>query len=135
MFIQDVADKLNGCQYGDVTTVEYDAILKEHGIVVVFGYSDDLAELRGAIYDEVGGTIYLKDGKLLRSECDDTDCPYFQRELETARTIEPIWCGDNGWDWSYETDIPHATFEIYEDEDKYCLGIVFKLDDIFNEEQ
>ena len=31
--------------------------------------------------------------------------------------------------WVYKTDIPHATFLIHDDDEKYCRGIVFRLAD------
>lgn len=34
-----------------------------------------------------------------------------------------------GYSWIYQTDIPHATFEIVEGDDPYCRGIVFALAD------
>ena len=32
--------------------------------------------------------------------------------------------------WTYETNIPHAEFVMYEDGDPYCRGIVFSMDSI-----
>lgn len=32
--------------------------------------------------------------------------------------------------WTYETDIPHETFVIYNDGEPYCRGIVFSVDDV-----
>ena len=37
--------------------------------------------------------------------------------------------------WSYLTDIPHKTFDIMEDGEIYCRGIVFSLDDLGEEEK
>lgn len=45
---------LNGREYGDEITREEEAMAKAHGLVVVFGYSDDNMEFCGAITDEVG---------------------------------------------------------------------------------
>lgn len=99
---------------------------------MIFGYSDDTAELRGAIYDEVscykGGTIYFDNGDLLKNECDDRSCPYYQRLKLNAKTIKIIWDKD-GYIWAYETKIPHATFDILDcsGDDKFCRGIVFDI--------
>ncbi len=30
----------------------------------------------------------------------------------------------------YNTNIPHVTFDVMENNDKYCKGIVFKLSDL-----
>lgn len=32
--------------------------------------------------------------------------------------------------WTYETEIPHEIFMIYEGRQPYCRGIVFKLEDV-----
>ena len=58
-------------------------------------------------------------------------------EFENSKCIEAFWCNDEIRDelgeiitWTYETDIPHETFMIYEDGDSYCRGIVFSINDI-----
>ena len=109
--LKEFADKLNGRQYLNELTKELEAYAKENGIVVVFGQSDDLLELRGAIDDEFGcydgGTFYIGCGK-----------------------VEAVWCPKNtDYSWGYKTDIPHETFDIMEDDEPYCKGIVFYLKD------
>ena len=106
---------------------------KEKGIVIVYGASDDLMEFDGAIYDEIevyeGGIAYLTKDGLFENKCGDAYCPYAEKEQEKCKTITAIW--DNGeWDWSYQTYIPHETFEMYDNEEKYCLGIVFYKKDL-----
>ena len=99
---------------------------KEKDIVIVYGSSDDLMELDGAIYDEFGcydgGTCFLdKDGVFERCRC---DCKYSQQALKKCKNIICIWDNEE-WTWTYKTDIPHENFEMYDDDEKYCLGIVF----------
>lgn len=127
--------KLTGREYGDEITKEEEAAAKAAGLVVVFGYSDDNVELRGAIHDEVGAcegaTLYLTTSGLLKNECDDDDCPHFAREKAKAQTITAHWSGDEQeFAWTFKTDIPHTTFEIMDGEDKFCRGIVFALKDV-----
>lgn len=123
---KELAEKLNGRQYGDsFKDVLEDA--KASGLVIVTGASDDLMEFDGAIVDEGGcfdgGKVYFdKDG-------------VSQDGTERANVIEAIWCGGTNVDgcqatWSYKTDIPHETFEIWEDEELYCIGLVFSIEDI-----
>ena len=106
---------------------------KGDGLVIVFGASDDLMEFEGAINDEIGvcegGDVQLdQSGVLDRSRCEDDDevADYVLR-LRTAKTIKALWCAEPGYSWTYETSIPHATFEIVEDGEPYCRGIVFEL--------
>jgi len=130
----EAAAALNGCWYGNEVSREMEAALKADGLVAVFGASDDLMELRGAISDEVGcydgGTAYLNGSGLLVNDCDNDRCPHFERVKEAAKTIEAIWSpeGEN-LSWVYRTALPHSTFEVVEDGEPYCRGIVFLLSD------
>ena len=134
MNIQEVAEKLNGVQYGEegkILTLEYCKELHREGIVVVRGYSDDLVEFDGAISDELGAyDHYLNSKGLIHNECEDP-CPYFEKIMKEAKYyIKPVWCENPEYAWAYDTNIPHVTFDVMEDEDKYCRGIVFKLFDL-----
>lgn len=79
---KDAADALNGNEYRQEGSRELFAAMKAAGLVAVFGASDDLAELRGAINDEIGGfgglTIYLTPAGLLTNDCDNDQCPHFE---------------------------------------------------------
>lgn len=104
------------------------------GLVVVYGESDDLMEFAGAISDEIGcydgGTAYLNNVGLLQNDCDNDECPHFEKMKDKAATITAMWCEEAGYSWTYETAIPHETFEIVEDGNTYCRGIVFSLADV-----
>lgn len=128
---QELAARLSGREYTKETTKADEREAEESGLVIVVGAGDDLMEFRGAIYDETGmyggGTVYLTSAGLLTSACNEGDeCPYFKKLLPLAATIEAKWDTD-GYTWVYETAIPHATFEVVEDGEKYCRGIVFAL--------
>ena len=135
---------LDGRERGKEISKEEQKAAKESGLVVVFGASDDLMEFDGAIYNEVscyeGGFAYLDENGLLENECDNDDCPHFEKIKEKSKKIEAIWCEgieDGDWDdnhvpisWTYKTDIPHSTFRILEDDETYCIGIVFSINDL-----
>ena len=124
---KELADKLNGRAYGD-TFKDVLEEARESGLVIVTGASDDLMEFQGAIEDEGscydGGNVYFdKDG-------------VSQDGTERANVIEAVWC--NGMnsdgiqaDWTYKTDIPCERFDIWEDGELYCVGIVFSVEDIY----
>lgn len=130
---EELAKMLDGNQYGNECPNQENELAKENNLVIVFGYSDDNMEFEGAIDDEVscydGGFAYVTKEGLLQNKCDCEDCPYFEKEQEKAQKIEAIW-DSQSYSWIYKTNIPHVTFEIFEDEDKYCRGIVFSLDDL-----
>lgn len=137
---EDLAKSINGRQERSEMTNSEEKQAMQDGLVVVFAYSDDNVELRGAIDEEIGAydgtTLYFDDKGLLQNECDDDDCPYFEKAKETAKTIEakPDYSGNGEYMWTYETDIPHACFDVMEadeiGEGKFCRGIIFSLADL-----
>jgi hypothetical protein len=137
MNAKELAAKLAGATYRDVISKELAAEAKAAGLVVVYGQSDDLMEFEGAIYDELGaydGTTAFVDAKGLlperdQIEEDDVLKEFFARQPH-AKPIHALWCPDSLYSWTFKTDIPHETFEITEDGDPYCRGIVFALADL-----
>lgn len=131
--IEVIANALNGSTYPFEPSQETQRAAKEGGIVIVFGASDDLMEFRGAIYDEIGaykGTVaYVTRKGRVANECGNDECPHYARAKAKADTIRAVWSDKGDPCWSYETDIPHATFEVMEDGEVYCRGIVFDLAD------
>jgi hypothetical protein len=135
---EQLAETLNGNEYGNEITKEQEQQAKESGLVVVFGYSDDNMELRGALNDEFGcyngGEIkFTKEGK----EIDEDDMEVLEKYnvVPKLNTIDAVWDEpfdetDERCSFQYKTDIPHSKFRIMEDEELYCVGIVFNLSDL-----
>lgn len=140
---KQLAEMLNGREYmREISSVE-EAMAKANGLVVVHGASDDLMEFCGAIYDEVGcydgGSALVDAAGILgewesASEDEETAAQYLNRKPH-AKTIEALWCAEPGYSWTYKTDIPHETFEIVEDGEPYCRGIVFSIKDLTNQKE
>lgn len=122
--LKEFADKLDGVGYYGISD-EMCELAKDLGIVIVFGASDDLMEFRGAIYDEFdcfeGGICYLdENGSIIELPSG-----------EGLNLITAVWCDkDSEWTWSYKTGIPHETFGMIDDGEKYCLGLVFYKKDL-----
>lgn len=133
MDIKEFAQRLNGREYDySMFTEKEIETAKENGWVIVSGVSDDLMEFEGAIQDEAG--------------CYNGRKVYFSKygfyEGEDAASafpncIEALWYKErilnNSGDmiaWTYKTDIPHETFMVYDDEEPYCRGIVFSVNDL-----
>lgn len=137
---KQLAQKLNNIQYPARIPEALLEAAKANGLVIVYGASDDLIEFEGAVCEEVGcyeGIEVLIDRKgvlPLRSKIEDDETleNYFNRKT-TAQAIEALWCEEDGYSWTYQTEIPHETFEVMEDDDHYCRGIVFALADIAKE--
>lgn len=129
----EAAAALNGNQYREEGSRDLFRALDDAGLVAVFGASDDLMEMRGAVDDEVGaydgGTAYFSPSGLVQNECREDDCPYHANEIKRALRVDALWCAEDGFSWTYQTTIPHDTFVIMEDDEPYCRGIVFSLSD------
>ena len=136
MTAHEAAAELNGSEIGKEGSQELWARMAEDKLVAVFGDSDDVMVLQGAEDDEVGcyrgGSAGFTPAGLLRNECEGEDCPYFKCLFAAGVTeVKAVW-NDRGPEpaWTYQTDIPHATFEIMEDGEVWCRGIVFSLADV-----
>lgn len=135
---EQLAETLNGNEYGNEITKEQEQQAKESGLVVVFGYSDDNMELRGAIDDEIGcyegGEIkFTKEGKQIDE--DDMEVLEKYNVVPKLNTIEAVWDkpfgeNDERCSFQYKTDIPHSQFRIMEDDELYCVGIIFNVTDL-----
>ena len=129
---EKLAEMLDGLQYPEEPSDEIITLAKENNCVIVFGSSDDLMEFRGSIYDELsawGGTnAYLTKDGLFDSDC---ECKYAQQVKQSCKTIIAVWDDkERDCSWSYKTDIPHTEFKVMEDNEVYCYGIVFLLDNL-----
>ena len=139
---KELAEALNGIEYSTVALLHGDLLMqraKEAGLVIAYGYSDDLLEFDGAIYDEAGApdTVLIDTEGLLpsfeaASEDEEACRRYFERKPK-ARAIEAVW-NDGGEDgccsWILKTDIPHESFMIVEEGEPFSRGIVFSLADL-----
>jgi hypothetical protein len=129
--MEEAAAALDGDQYGEEGSRELFARMKDAGLVAAFGASDDLLEMRGAIDDELGafggGKAHIDERGLPKNVC-----PYFEKRLEWAPYVEALWCpdgveGNPSWLIKLSDDRPTAQFKIMEDDDLFCIGVVFPL--------
>jgi hypothetical protein len=143
---EELAEKLNGREYGQEITREEAAEASVAGLIVMFGASDDLVEINGALDEELGahdGTKILlgDDGELVKDVDEDEGddevlakydvLDYVRDRASGAKKVEVVWCGEkDGPSWTFETDIPHATFDIKEDDEVFCRGIVIDKRDL-----
>lgn len=134
MDIKEFAKSISGKEYGyPQFTKEEIETAKENGFVIVYGASDDLIEFDGAIRDEGGcfdgGRVYFNKTEVCQDESDRSAFDNY------SNSINAVWDGDTDENgklitWTYETEIPHETFMIYEGGEPYCRGIVFIIDDV-----
>lgn len=134
---ETLAAQLNGREYLEEITDAEDLAAHDAGLVVVFGYSDDNTEFKGAIDDELGcydgGEFYLHRGGIL-TDPSNGDCEHCgeraEKQQKHCAELKALW-GVGGYSWQIEmASVPHATFDIVEDGEKFCRGIVFSIDDL-----
>ncbi len=119
---------------------------EDFGLVIVYGASDDLLEFLGGINDEVaayeGTTAVItngKDGNLIvvnadaiaeiNGALDDYNLPPLKIPTVTVKSE---------WDpktipsasWLVSTDLPHASFDLFEDGQVFCRGLVLDVVEI-----
>ncbi len=136
--IESIAGMLNNTEYDEVLRgAEFKNTLlavARLGCVVAFGISDDLAEFHGAWGDEFdaygGKVVYISKGGPIINRCEDEDCPYYKEEIEMGTPIKFVWRASGDYAWTIETDIPHRTFDILEDGEKFSRGIVFSVEEL-----
>lgn len=127
---QEFSVLLHGREYGKEITEAEELEAKRLGLVVVFGYSDDNAEFRGAIDAEAGcyngGEIRIHRKGLLASHEDPCDCQFcgYQAIAAKCAVIHAVW-DVGGYAWTYRTEIPHYVFDIMDNGQKFCRGILF----------
>lgn len=140
MTAKELAHRLNGNEYLSEICDQLEGTARDNGLVVVFGQSDDLIQFRGAVNGEAysyggGDEIELFEGKLLEVKEPFDEVSEMKEFLEgfgvdiKTKVIIPKWDID-GYSWKYHTAIPHETFDILEDGEKYCQGIVFHINEI-----
>lgn len=147
---EQFAELLNGNEYRDEITKEQESIAKENNFLVIFGASDDLLEVRGAINDEYGAYdsgefLLVKKGEMYADDEDENtyhkaesdglyDASNDSDNANHPRLIVAEWCpSDNpALSWRITSNIPAASFIVKEDDEPYCEGIVIDLDEVSN---
>lgn len=143
--LKEYAELLNNHQYRDRFDKDLIQDMKEDGVVVAYGYSDDLFELDGALYEEYDAygkqTLYWVDNKFVDSggidellRMVDDDFPWLYDTIANLLKMEgkPYIKISSPSDvqFAYETSFPCEYFDIYDDDELYCKGFVFMLESL-----
>jgi hypothetical protein len=140
MNAKQFAELIDGQEYPFRMSKEQCQIAKENGLIVAFGASDDLLELRGVIDDEFGawgGTkVYFVKGQIKELDEIEGDL-YYQTEkpFDKLRSVLLEWCPKSLPKASWLATVGGsvlpgddiANFDILEDGEIFCRGVVFKL--------
>ncbi len=154
---EELAARINGRAYRDEITPEEEKLAKENSLVVIFGASDDLIELRGAINEEIGAGSVLRLSRkgIPESDCKAGDeCACYKKWLTAAlkrrEVLEiPVCWGGEGMDslaynmfgkptWCFDCetlDGKFSTFDIFDeydgDTEYFCRGVIIDLDEVW----
>jgi hypothetical protein len=136
---EQFAAMLDDRQYGDEITKEECQLAKDCDLLVAFGYSDDGLKLRGLIKDELdaweGLTLHIflnaNNGKTIYHEAGQETSPIASFLQLKPLIIEAIWCPESlDTSWLIKANVDCATFDIFEDDELFCRGIVLDKKDI-----
>ena len=135
MTMKEFAEMLSGREYGMEITKDEERQAADAGLLVLYGYSDDNVEIAGAYNDEVGAyngyLVHLSmTGVLQEPDCGQEDCSYYAAAQDATKSVQAVWHDNDGPCWTFETDISHETFNIYEDGELFCVGIVLSVEDL-----
>ena len=143
-----LAQQLDGNEYRREMTREQEQTAKKNNLLVLFGESDDLLVMRGAVHDEAtawDGCEYalVLDGELYADSeeentyhkavgCEVLPLPDEYDNNNNPRLIRAEWCPEDrpGLSWRISSNMPAASFTIKEDGEPYCEGIVIDLDEL-----
>lgn len=142
---EELSTLFDGRQYLEEITEQEEKLAKENNLAVVFGASDDLLEFRGVFDDEFGATEefwfnkefkIIADHEEIEIKQNHIDLGFnnlykfnFHQKLENKITQE--WCPvDIDTSWRISANFTHHTFNIYDNEKLYCIGIVFHINDL-----
>lgn len=135
---EEFAALITGREYRKEITRAEAAQAKAAGLLVIYGASDDLLEFDGAFRDELGAyngtTARFHAGGTLPAwedldKDDESEAEAYFVHKAKACTVTASWDTD-GYSWVISTDLPHATFEVLDDGEKYCRGIVVSVTDL-----
>jgi hypothetical protein len=131
---ETLAASLDGREYPMRLTKDELRVAELGKLVIVTGASDDLMEFEGVITDEFGapGEQYVTQNGMLPEHDEDCECKFcgYKDAVNKARKIEAVWNDSGNPCWTIKTEIPHTQFNVMEDGEVFCRGIVFCLADV-----
>ncbi len=136
---EKLAQSLSGRTYPDVITGDEKVAASESGLIVIFGYSDDTICFRGLIGDDVyvgddtdfvivapGTELPCIDPEEVYRKCSDFEAIIIEEDSPiTENRVKALFSQDElDCIWLIKTEMEHATFDVMEDGELYCRGII-----------
>lgn len=128
MNIKDFANTLGTRPMGDEVPYHMVIEAQRQNYLIVFGVSDDLIEVCGARSDEFDAfrptAIYVTSHRVYAA---DENRPAAAQPIHVEYSKPTT---ENPALWKLSTDIPHATFDVMEDGELFCRGLVIDLNNL-----
>ena len=135
MTIKEMAEYLNGKEYYEIGSREK-ILVKEEEMLVIFGHPDEIVKGMGSFNIKTDAweepVLYLnKEGFFNGCPYGDTKCVYCKEALSKyEQIITKITEDDNGIYITFDTEIEHETFNLYDSNSLCCIGIVIDIHEI-----
>lgn len=145
---EQLTERLHNTQYHKTPTLQDANDAKESGLVIISVLKAGYIEVRGAVINVVGPfsggiTLHLYESGLLPTNLrdavvhlDDSDIGRFFYNLDEllaayrkSKAVTSV-AGEDGYAWTFQTDIPHETFDTLDGDQKFCRGIVIRQADL-----
>ena len=131
---EQMARSISGNQYLQEISPLDRIIAKNSGLLIIYGASDDITVFDGVIMDEAGAYDgenhkILSNGDIFnRDDLHDQIVSKGYRVPQTKINVTAEFAPDDvECTWRITTDVPFAPFNIFEDDDLYCIGAVVEF--------
>lgn len=140
---QQFAAMLNGREYGEEITKDEAALAKQHGLVVMYGHSDDAVVLHGAIdaiFNAYNGTRFHLDKDGFIPVGSVVPVPFERRiawgvRRDKGTLVHARWnCNNIAWSFGFVRGGVMVElgkeFEVYENGERFSFGVVFHINEL-----
>lgn len=134
--VKEWAQKLNGREYAEEVSREEKKQAAANGVIIIYGASDNILVFNGVIDEKIsaieGCEIKLTpDVSIFDPEKNKETFKYNSDQIKRFPVIKAIWCPEEiSASWLITTTLPYETFDIMEDREIFCRGIVLDAEEV-----
>jgi len=142
---EELAEIITGRDRREELAFFYKELVKKSGLVIIYGASDDIIEFDGFIRDEIGayeGTDFIiampgdeipvdEEEETYRKVKVLTPVALNRKQVNEKNFFQALWSPEElDCSWLITTTLPHAPFDIMEDGELFCRGMVIDIKDL-----
>lgn len=132
---EEFAAMISGRQISQLLNASEIRAAKSAGLFIIYGDSDDVISVRGLQNNDFDVDDHWVSGNGIVDITEEQaetlkEFGFYDQFLEGAVRLE-CYFDEPGqeFSWEFKVDMQHSTFEIYEGEERFCLGIVLDSKD------